>query len=61
MDPKKIYTRRRPNPEPIASMVDPEKLLHKIKERTIDFVSHMDKNLSLPKDRVKALMTLTFI
>jgi hypothetical protein len=39
---------------------NPEKLLHKRKERTIDSVSYLDINLSLPKDGVKSIDDLDF-
>jgi hypothetical protein len=60
MAPKRIYTRRNPDPEPIASMFDPEKLLHKRKEKTIKSFSYLERNLSLPKDGVKSIDDLDF-
>jgi hypothetical protein len=39
---------------------DPEKLLHKRKERVIDSFYFLDINLSLPKDRVKIIDDLDF-
>jgi hypothetical protein len=39
---------------------DPEKLLHKRKERITNPVCYLDKNLSLPKDRVKSIGDLDF-
>jgi hypothetical protein len=39
---------------------DPEKLVHKRKERPISPVFCLDKNLSLPKDGVKSIEDLDF-
>jgi hypothetical protein len=39
---------------------DPEKPMHKIKERITDPVFYLDKNLSLPKDGVKIIDNLEF-
>jgi hypothetical protein len=41
-------------------MSDPEKILHKRKERITDSVCYLDRNLSLPKDRVKIIDDLEF-
>ena len=60
MTPKKDYTRRNPNPEPIAYVSDPEKLLHKRKERVVDSGKFLDRNLSFPNDEVKSIDDLDF-
>jgi hypothetical protein len=39
---------------------DPEKLLHKRKERITDAVCYLDENLSIPKDGVKSIDELDF-
>jgi hypothetical protein len=39
---------------------DPEKLLHKRKEKTVKSFSFLDKNLSLPKDGLKSIDDLDF-
>jgi hypothetical protein len=39
---------------------DPEKLLHKRKEKTVQSFSFLDKNLSLPKDGLKSIDDLDF-
>jgi hypothetical protein len=39
---------------------DPEKLLHKRKEKTVESFSFLDINLSLPKDDLKSIGELDF-
>jgi hypothetical protein len=58
--PNKIYTGRKPDPKPIAFVFDPEKLLHKRKERVVDSGIFLDRNLSFPKDGVKIIDDLYF-
>jgi hypothetical protein len=60
MAPKKVYTRENPDSKPVASVSDPEKLLYKRKERITDSVCYLDRNLSLPKDRVKRIDDIDF-
>jgi hypothetical protein len=48
------------DPEPAVYVYDPEKLLHKRKERLTDPVCYLDKNLYLPKDEVKSIDDLDF-
>jgi hypothetical protein len=54
MAPKKIYTRRNLDPESIASVSDPEKLLHERKEKTFKSFAFLDRNLLLPKENLKS-------
>ena len=55
-----MYTRVNPDPEPATSVSDPEKLLHKRKERITNSVCYLDRNLSLTKDGVKIIDNLDF-
>jgi hypothetical protein len=58
--PKKIYTRKNPDPEPTTPLFDPEKLLHKKRDKTPCSNIFFDRTLSLPKDGVKGLDDLEF-
>jgi hypothetical protein len=49
-----------PDPELATSVFDPEKLLHKRKEKITDPIYYLDMNLSLPKDGVKNINDLDF-
>jgi hypothetical protein len=49
-----------PDLEPTTSISDPEKFIHKIKERITDPVCYLDMNLSLPKYGVKSIDDLDF-
>jgi hypothetical protein len=60
MAPKRIHTRRNLDPQAIIPVSDPEKLVHKRKERPISPFFCLDKNLSLPKDGVKRIEDLDF-
>jgi hypothetical protein len=60
LSPKRIHTRRNPDPEAIIHVSNPEKIIHKIKERPITPVFCLDINLSLPKDGVKIIEDLDF-
>jgi len=60
LDPKNIYTRRNLGPEPTTSVVDPEKLLHKRKEKASRSGIFLERISSLPKDRVKSIDDLEF-
>ena len=60
MTPKKIYTRRNPNPNPILELVeDPEKLLRKKKAQNGTCIS-LNKLVSLPKEGVICVEDLEF-
>jgi hypothetical protein len=58
--PKNIHTRRNPDPEPTTSVVDPEKLLHKRKEKASHSGIFLDRISSFPKDGVKSIDDLEF-
>jgi hypothetical protein len=60
MAPKRIHTRRNPNPKEVIHVFDPEKLVHKRKEKPISPEFCLDRNLSLPKDGVKSIEDLDF-
>ena len=60
MAPKKVYTRVNPDLELAGSVSDPEKLLHERKEKIMDSVYYLERNLSLPKDRVENIGDLDF-
>jgi hypothetical protein len=50
MAPKRIHTRSNLDPEAAIPMSDPEKLVHKRKEKPVIPVLHPNRYLSLPKD-----------
>jgi hypothetical protein len=58
--PKKIYTRRNLDLEPIASVADLVNILHKNKEKESDSGVFLNRNLSFPKDGVKSIDDLDF-
>jgi len=58
--PKKFYTKANPDLEPVAPVFDLEKILQKEKEKIPDPFYYLDKNLSLPKDRVQSIDDLEF-
>ena len=60
MAPKKIYTRKNPNPNPILELVeDPEKLLRKKKVQNGTGIS-LNTSISLPKEGVISVEDLEF-
>jgi hypothetical protein len=60
MAPKRIHTRRNPDPEAIILVFDPEKIVHKRKEMPISLVLCLDRFLSFPKDGLKSIEDLDF-
>ena len=60
MAPKKIYTRKNHDPNPILELVeDPEKLLRKKKARNGTSIS-LNRSISLPKEGVISVEDLEF-
>jgi hypothetical protein len=60
MAPKRIHSRRNPDPEVVIPVSDPEKIVHKRKEKKISPVLCLDRYLSLPKDGVTSIEDLDF-
>ena len=60
MAPKKIYTRKNPEPNPILELVeDPEKLLRKKKSQNGTNIS-LNRSVSLPKEGIISVEDLEF-
>ena len=60
MAPKRIHTRRNPDPEAAIPVFDLEKIVHKRKERPIIPSFHLYRYLSLPKYGVTRIENLEF-
>jgi hypothetical protein len=60
MAPKRIHPRRNPDPEAVIHVSNPEKIVHKRKEKPISPVVYLDRYLSLPKDGVISIEDLNF-
>ena len=60
MASKQVHTRANPDPEPVAPMSNPKKLLHKGKKKIPDPFYYLDRNMSLPKDGVESIDDLEF-
>jgi hypothetical protein len=58
--PKRIHIRRNPDPEASIPVSDPEKIVHKRKERKIILDLRLDKYLSLPKYGVTSIDDIEF-
>jgi hypothetical protein len=58
--PKRIHTRRNPDPEVAIPVSDPEKIVHKRKEKAISLVLCLDMYLSFPKYGVTSIEYLDF-
>jgi hypothetical protein len=55
-----IYTKENPDPNPTEPVYNPEKILHKTKEKTSNPFYFLDIILSLPKDDVQSIDDLEF-
>jgi hypothetical protein len=58
--PKKVHTRRNPDPEAAIPVSDPEKLVRRRKERPVTPVLHPDRYLSFPRDGLTSIEDLVF-
>jgi hypothetical protein len=55
-----IYTRENPDPNPIEIVCNPEKLLHRTREKASDPFYYLDRSFSLPKYDAQSIDNLDF-